>query len=129
MVSHRTTAGDDNAGRDASIAAHTGSSAAGPGTPSHERERARRLERSVGRLSPDDLRADDAEFGRGLAAVTAYAGRHGHTLIPDGYRDDSGFPLAAWVARARLDHLEGLLEPARCAALEKIDGWTWPRVD
>lgn|GEM_PF-4387600 len=92
--------------------------------------RDRRLERAVGRPTPEAERADTAEFARGLASLTDHARSHGTTRVPDGYRTGDGFPLAAWIAEQRLAHLEHDLPPDRQAVLEAVAGWHWePRPD
>jgi Helicase associated domain len=63
-----------------------------------------------------------------VAAIATYAHRHGHTRVPDGGLDETGFPLAVWVAEQRVAQLEGRLAPRRRAALEQIGGWRWEPV-
>lgn len=89
------------------------------------RVRAARLEQAVGRLSAAEAAAEAAEFARGLDVITVWAAVHGGTDLPHGYVDESGFPLAVWVAAQREAHLEERLAPDRRAALEGISGWRW----
>jgi hypothetical protein len=89
------------------------------------RVRAARLEQSVGHLSAADATAEAAEFARGLETIRAWAAAHGRTDLPQGYLDESGFPLAFWVAAQREAHLEDRLAPDRRDALESIPGWQW----
>ncbi|MEX5707700.1 helicase associated domain-containing protein [Parafrankia sp. FMc6] len=97
-------------------------------TAADDARRSRRLERGVGRLSAAQERAEDSRFDQGLAALRAYAHAQGDTLIPDGYLDSDGFPLAAWAAGERIAHLEGDLSGTRRDALERIPGWQWEPV-
>ncbi|MCM3920346.1 helicase associated domain-containing protein [Frankia sp. AiPs1] len=84
-----------------------------------------KLQQAVGHLSTGAARTDAVEFERGVTAIIAFAGRHGHTRPSDGYRDESGFPLAAWVARQREAYLENRLADERRAALDCVDCWDW----
>ncbi|KPM54054.1 helicase [Frankia sp. R43] len=87
--------------------------------------RRERLEHSVQQLSDAQVQADEDEFRLGLAALREFSHNHGHTRVPDGQLDPSGFPLATWVAGQRVAHLEDRLPPARRSALERIPGWQW----
>ncbi|OHV62963.1 helicase associated domain-containing protein [Pseudofrankia sp. BMG5.36] len=69
--------------------------------------------------------AEAAEFERGLHAIRVHAAGHGTTEVPHGYVDESGFPLAVWVAVQREAHLEQRLGDARRAALVRLPGWRW----
>ncbi|MDT3442530.1 MULTISPECIES: helicase associated domain-containing protein [unclassified Pseudofrankia] len=84
-----------------------------------------RWEGAVGHLSPADRQAEADEFDQGMAAVTAYARRHGDTAVPGGHVDDAGFRLGVWVADQRLAHLESRLADARREALERVAAWSW----
>ncbi|WP_307873712.1 MULTISPECIES: helicase associated domain-containing protein [unclassified Frankia] len=89
------------------------------------RVRASRLEQAVGHLSAADAEAEAAEFARGLDAIRQWAAAHGGTDLPHGCVDESGFPLAVWVATQREAHLEDRLAPDRRAALESVPEWRW----
>jgi helicase associated protein len=89
------------------------------------RGRVSRLEHAIGHLSPAAAEAEAVEFERGLRAIRDFAAGHGGTAVPHGYVDESGFPLAVWVATQREEHLEQRLEGRRRAALERVPGWEW----
>ncbi|WP_241835443.1 helicase associated domain-containing protein [Pseudofrankia asymbiotica] len=83
----------------------------------------------MGHLSAADAEAEAAEFERGVRAIRAYAAGHGDTDLPHGYVDESGFPLAVWVAVQREAHLEQRLGDARRSALDRVPGWRWAPED
>lgn len=97
----------------------------GPAAERAARVRATRLEQAVGHLSAADAAAEAAEFACGLDAVREWAAVHSGVDLPHGYVDESGFPLAVWVATQREAHLEDRLAPDRRATLESIPGWRW----
>jgi hypothetical protein len=67
----------------------------------------------------------DADWDAALARLRAFAAKHGHAQVPEGYRSPDGFWLGAWVRRQRAERARGRLLPARAARLSATVGWAW----
>ena len=68
--------------------------------------------------------AQEAEWERGVAALSAYVARTGHSRVPV-KEVVNGFPLGAWVQRKRWQHRRDLLPRDRAQRLQDQPGWTW----
>jgi hypothetical protein len=67
---------------------------------------------------------EDERWQLGLAALHSWVNRHGTADVPlDG--DLDGFPVGAWVQRAREDHRARTLDAERTALLDRLPGWHW----
>jgi hypothetical protein len=63
-------------------------------------------------------------FQEALRRLAAYAKHHGHTRVPQLYRDGT-VALGTWVARARKEYRKGTLPPQKVRALEALPRWSW----
>jgi hypothetical protein len=99
----------------------------------------RRQERKQGRLTEERMAALDAlgfvwdpgaeDFARGLAALEAFIGAHGHARIPRSHQAGDGFDLGVWVTKRRHERNKGRLTGERIAALDAL-GFIWdPRAE
>jgi Helicase associated domain len=59
----------------------------------------------------------------GFSRLKQFSGREGHCRVPDGYKTDDGYRLAAWVERQRAR--KDKIEPDRRQRLEALTGWSW----
>jgi hypothetical protein len=69
--------------------------------------------------------AQEYRFQRGLAQLRRFAGREGHTHVPENHREGP-YNLGCWVRHRREEHRRGTLSRAHTNALRKLPGWTWP---
>jgi Helicase associated domain len=63
-------------------------------------------------------------FEAAVAHLRRFAQRHGHSLVPQAYRDRD-FALGAWVAAVRYRYKQGHLPRDRARRLAGLPGWSW----
>jgi superfamily II DNA or RNA helicase len=94
-----------------------------------------RTEGRTGRLDPARVAQLDAfpswswdpfadDWAVGLRALSQFASREGHTVVPALHRE-GGFRLGQWVLNRRQERRRGRLAPTRAARLETFPGWSW----
>ena len=67
----------------------------------------------------------EAGWEKGFAHLERFVEREGHSRVPSGHRDDSGFRLGDWVAKQRGSRGRGQLSTERIRRLEVLPGWVW----
>ncbi len=60
-----------------------------------------------------------------LELLKQYTQKHGHPIVPRSYITEDGVKLGRWVGMQRDCYRQGMLSPARIAALESLPGWVW----
>jgi len=70
----------------------------------------------------------DAAWLRGLEAAKKYYDTYGNLMVPGRYVDSDGYPLGAWIVKARQQQANGCLKEERIAQLEEI-GMVWSVFD
>jgi len=98
--------------------------------------RVQRVTRKKDKLSDDHVRRLEglprwswsvrtSRWEEGLARLAAFADTNGHTRVPQGYLDESGFRLGQWVSVQRQAYRQGKLGPDRAERLEALARWQW----
>ena len=71
----------------------------------------------------------DAQWVAGIAAVRAYATKHGHARVPYSFMSPDGHRTGPWAQSRRRDYAAGKLSADRIAELESLPGWAWNTLD
>jgi hypothetical protein len=98
-----------------------------------------RVQRKLGRLSPDRIARLDSLPGwtwdpyqeaweEGFACLQSFVAREGHSRVPKAH-NVGRLKLGTWVRSQRKHKKDGRLSPDRIARLEALPGWAWDKLE
>ena len=72
-----------------------------------------------------ELGPRESDFQVGLERLKAFVATECHAKPPDGFMDETGYPVGSWVNSRRQDYKKGWLSAETVATLEALPGWRW----